>query len=47
MHEKKIKFSKDIVHFDGIKLESQNDLETNMHHKFTIHEKTGKLESSS
>lgn len=44
MKEKKIKFSKDIVHFDGLKIESQEDLDNNKHHKFIINEE-GKLES--
>ena len=29
MQEKKIKYSKDIVHFDGLKIESQDDLLNN------------------
>ena len=39
----KLKFSKNIVHFDGLKLESEYDIETNMHHKFVDEEKTDKL----
>lgn len=44
--DKKIVFSKNIVHFDGLKLESLKDIQKGEHHKFW-HDDEGGLQTSS
>jgi len=44
--DKKIVFSKNIVHFDGLKLESLKDILNGEHHKFW-HDEEGGLQTSS
>jgi len=36
----KLTFSKEIVHFDGLKLENEQDIKDSKHHKFLDHKDT-------